>query len=63
MNAYRRTTCVRIIRFSRTLLPESRSQYPNNLVKFILLMYFLKTDDVVVLQPNEVVMFPFPGRV
>ena len=61
MKAKSRTTCVRIIRYERTIYPESRGQYLNGLEKLILPMYFLKADDVVVFDKSaEVVMLSFP---
>ena len=61
MNASGRASCICVAWCTRTISPESRSQYLNGLENRIFPMFFLKADDVVAVDESSEKMFQFPG--
>ena len=58
VGAYSRSSCILVARNERTKESESRGPHLNSLEEFFLPVYFLETDNIVVLdEPPEIVEF------
>ena len=62
MDANGRSSCIRVAWYKRTKKSESRGPHLNDQEKFILPVYFLETDDIVVFdKSSELIVFRVPG--